>query len=78
MLEGGLGLLDEGLHAELLVARREGGVEELPLEAEPLGQRGLEGGLLRLRAGLGSGPRGRARIRVGWLAADVDAGLGDD
>ena len=77
MLEGGLGLLDEGLHADLLVARREARVEELPLEAEALGQGGLEGGLLGDRVGLGRGARGRARTRVGWLAADVDAGLGD-
>ena len=43
MLEGGLGLLDEGLHADLLVARREGRVEELPLEAEALRREALTG-----------------------------------
>jgi hypothetical protein len=33
VLEGGIGLIDEGLHADLLVVRRKGRVEERALEA---------------------------------------------
>lgn len=41
----GLLLLDECLHADLLVLGREGRIEEHPLEPQALRQRGFEGGV---------------------------------